>query len=86
MQPESNPESPATREARELAEALGIPFDSPLLRQPVGEDPDTADLRRHLFATSYSPIGTRLLAEVRNKKLPVTVSKTPFVPNGYYRG
>ena len=37
-------------------------------------------------ATSYSPIGTTLLAEVRNKKLPVTVSKTPFVRNNYYRG
>ena len=37
-------------------------------------------------ATSYSPIGTKLFAEVRNKKLPVTVSKTPFVANNYYRG
>ena len=31
-------------------------------------------------------IGTSLFAAVRKKKLPVLISKTPFVPNRYYRG
>lgn len=31
-------------------------------------------------------VGTRLFAAVRKKKLPVTVSRAPFVPNNYYRG
>ncbi|GEM76103.1 glycine cleavage system aminomethyltransferase GcvT [Vibrio sagamiensis] len=31
-------------------------------------------------------IGTELFAEVRGKKLPMTVEKMPFVPQRYYRG
>ena len=31
-------------------------------------------------------IGTRVFAEVRGKRLPMTVSKMPFVTPGYYRG
>ena len=34
----------------------------------------------------FAKIDTGVFAEVRNKKLPMTVSKTPFVPNGYFRG
>lgn len=36
--------------------------------------------------TEYADIGTAILAEVRGKKLPMTVTKMPFVPQRYYRG
>ena len=31
-------------------------------------------------------IGTELFADVRGKKLPMTIEKMPFVPQRYYRG
>ncbi len=31
-------------------------------------------------------VGTTVYAEVRGKHLPMTVTKTPFVTPGYYRG
>jgi aminomethyltransferase len=34
----------------------------------------------------YTPIGTQVFAVVRDKKVPMTVTALPFVPNGYYRG
>ncbi len=37
-------------------------------------------------ATACSTIGTELFAEVRGKKLAMTVDKMPFVPQRYYRG
>ncbi|HSP58384.1 MAG TPA: glycine cleavage system aminomethyltransferase GcvT [Halomonas sp.] len=37
-------------------------------------------------AIEQSEVGTQVFAEVRGKRLPMTVSKTPFVPPGYYRG
>ncbi|MGR5254096.1 glycine cleavage system aminomethyltransferase GcvT [Vibrio astriarenae] len=36
--------------------------------------------------TSFAVIGTEVFAEVRGKKLPMTVEKMPFVPQRYYRG
>ncbi|MCM0148804.1 glycine cleavage system aminomethyltransferase GcvT [Photobacterium galatheae] len=36
--------------------------------------------------TEFSAIGTEVFAEVRGKKLPMTVEKMPFVPQRYYRG
>jgi len=36
--------------------------------------------------TDLAQIGTELFAEVRGKKLPMTVEKMPFVPQRYYRG
>jgi len=36
--------------------------------------------------TASSPIGTQVFAEVRGKRLPMTVSKMPFVEQRYYRG
>jgi aminomethyltransferase len=33
-----------------------------------------------------SEVGTQVFADVRGKRLPMTVSKTPFVTPGYYRG
>ncbi len=37
-------------------------------------------------ATAFSTIGTEVFAEVRGKKLAMTVEKMPFVPQRYYRG
>jgi aminomethyltransferase len=34
----------------------------------------------------YSAMDTEVFAEVRGKKLPMNVAKTPFVPQRYYRG
>ncbi|MGR5128683.1 glycine cleavage system aminomethyltransferase GcvT [Photobacterium swingsii] len=36
--------------------------------------------------TDCAVIGTEIFAEVRGKKLPMTVEKMPFVPQRYYRG
>ena len=36
--------------------------------------------------TGPSKIGTKLFAEVRGKRVPMEVTKTPFVPQRYYRG
>ncbi|WP_435433601.1 glycine cleavage system aminomethyltransferase GcvT [Vibrio tapetis] len=36
--------------------------------------------------TVFAVIGTEVFAEVRGKKLPMTVEKMPFVPQRYYRG
>ncbi len=37
-------------------------------------------------AKAFSVIGTEVFAEVRGKKLAMTVEKMPFVPQRYYRG
>ena len=36
--------------------------------------------------TALAVVGTQVFAEVRGKKLPMTVAATPFTPNRYYRG
>ncbi|GEA52005.1 aminomethyltransferase [Vibrio inusitatus NBRC 102082] len=36
--------------------------------------------------TDLMVVGTEIFAEVRGKKLPMTVTKMPFVPQRYYRG
>ncbi|MFD2177654.1 glycine cleavage system aminomethyltransferase GcvT [Veronia pacifica] len=36
--------------------------------------------------TALATVGTELFAEVRGKKLPMTIEKMPFVPQRYYRG
>ncbi|KXF82965.1 glycine cleavage system aminomethyltransferase GcvT [Enterovibrio coralii] len=36
--------------------------------------------------TELAAMGTEVFAEVRGKKLPMTVEKMPFVPQRYYRG
>ena len=38
------------------------------------------------LATEFTVIGTEVYAEVRGKKLPMTVEKMPFVAQSYYRG
>jgi len=37
-------------------------------------------------ATAHATAGTAVFALVRDKRVPMTVSPTPFVPNRYYRG
>jgi aminomethyltransferase len=37
-------------------------------------------------ATAHAAIGTPVFALVRDKKVPMTVASTPFVPNRYHRG
>lgn len=34
----------------------------------------------------HAALGTEIFAIVRDKRTPMTVSSTPFTPNGYYRG
>jgi aminomethyltransferase len=36
--------------------------------------------------TACAALGTELFALVRDKRTPMTVSSTPFTPNGYFRG
>jgi aminomethyltransferase len=36
--------------------------------------------------TTHAAIGTQVWAIVRDKRTPMTVSATPFTPNGYFRG
>ncbi|MFA0441434.1 glycine cleavage system aminomethyltransferase GcvT [Vibrio sp. 10N.222.51.C12] len=36
--------------------------------------------------TEFAPLGTEVFAEVRGKKLAMTIEKMPFVPQRYYRG
>jgi aminomethyltransferase len=47
----------------------------------AGKPVSMAYVRADLMA-----VGTELFAEVRGKKLPMTVEKMPFVPQRYYRG
>lgn len=35
---------------------------------------------------AYTTVGTEVFAEVRGKRLPMTVAAMPFTPNRYYRG
>ncbi|MBB3193522.1 glycine cleavage system aminomethyltransferase GcvT [Roseateles terrae] len=35
---------------------------------------------------AHAALGTQLFALVRDKRTPMTVSSTPFTPNGYFRG
>jgi aminomethyltransferase len=37
-------------------------------------------------ATTSAAVGTRIFADVRGKRVPMEVAKTPFVPHRYYRG
>ncbi len=38
------------------------------------------------ISTAYTALGTQVFAKVRDKLIPMTVSKMPFVPTRYYRG
>jgi aminomethyltransferase len=49
----------------------------PSINQPVA----LAYLKR-----SHTTVGTQVFAIVRDKRVPMSVTTLPFVPNGYYRG
>lgn len=72
------------REGAELVDAAGEPIGqvtsggfSPTLGCPIA-------MAR--MATRCSELGTQVFTVVRDKQVPMTVSKIPFVPNRYYRG
>lgn len=50
---------------------------SPCLKKPIG---------MAYVQSQYQPAGSELLVEVGGKKQPLTVTKMPFTPPGYYRG
>ena len=37
-------------------------------------------------AAAHAALGSEVFALVRGHRIPVTVAKTPFVPQRYYRG
>jgi aminomethyltransferase len=45
-----------------------------------------APIAMGIVETGAAKIGTKLFAEVRGKRVPMEVAKTPFVPQRYYRG
>ncbi|ATJ82894.1 glycine cleavage system aminomethyltransferase GcvT [Halomonas beimenensis] len=72
------------REGAELVDAEGNPVGivtsggfGPTVGKPVAMGYVTID---------QAEVGTTVYAEVRGKRLPMTVSKMPFVTPGYYRG
>ena len=45
-----------------------------------------APIAMALVERDHAALDTRLAVDVRGKPLPVTVSRTPFVPQRYFRG
>ena len=86
MEPEPEPEGgeAAVPQETELitaeGEQVGIVtsgVQSPCLKKPIG---------MAYVQSQYQPAGSELLVEVGGKKQPLTVTKMPFTPPGYYRG
>ena len=72
------------REGAKLVNADGLEIGivtSGTLGPTVGKPVALAYLSKE-----YSVIGTEVFAIVRDKRTPMTVSSTPFTPNGYFRG
>jgi aminomethyltransferase len=72
------------REGAKLVNADGVEVGvvtSGTLGPTVGKPVALAYLSK-----AYSAIGTEVFALVRDKRTPMTVSSTPFTPNGYFRG
>ena len=44
-----------------------------------------APIAMALVKSAFAPLGTALEAEVRGKRIPVTVAAMPFVPHRYHR-
>lgn len=62
--------------SQEIGEVTSGGF-SPSLEKPIAMGYVSSD---------FAKIGTEIFALVRNKLIPVTVAKTPFVTQNYYRG
>jgi len=72
------------REGAKLVNAEGVEIGvvtSGTLGPTVGKPVALAYL-----AKEFAAMGTEVFAIVRDKRTPMTVSSTPFTPNGYYRG
>ena len=72
------------REGAKVVDATGAEIGvvtsgslGPSLNQPVA---------LAYVATAHATVGTAVFALVRDKKVPMTVASTPFVPNRYHRG
>ena len=72
------------REGAKVVDADGVELGTvtsgslgPSINQPVA---------LAYVATSHAAIGTPVFAIVRDKRVPMTVAATPFVPNRYHRG
>ncbi|MFN3616588.1 MAG: glycine cleavage system aminomethyltransferase GcvT [Aquabacterium sp.] len=72
------------REGAKVVDATGAEIGvvtsgslGPSLNQPVA---------LAYVATAHAAVGTAVFALVRDKKVPMTVASTPFVPNRYHRG
>jgi len=72
------------REGAKVVDATGAEIGvvtsgsvGPSLNQPVA---------LAYVAIAHAAVGTAVFALVRDKKVPMTVASTPFVPNRYYRG
>ncbi len=72
------------REGAKLVNAEGVEVGvvtSGTLGPTVGKPVALAYLSK-----AYAAIGVEVFAIVRDKRTPMTVSSTPFTPNGYFRG
>jgi len=72
------------REGAKLVNAEGVEIGvvtSGTLGPTVGKPVALAYL-----AKEFAAMGTEVFAIVRDKRTPMTVSSTPFTPNGYFRG
>lgn len=72
------------REGAKLVDAAGVELGvvtSGTLGPTVGKP-----VALGYLPASLSALGTEVYAIVRDKRTPMTVSSTPFTPNGYFRG
>ncbi|MCA6216492.1 glycine cleavage system aminomethyltransferase GcvT [Ideonella sp. B7] len=72
------------REGTALVAADGTPLGT-VTSGTLGPTVNTPVAMAYLPA-AYTAVGTEVFAEVRGKRLPMTVAAMPFTPNRYYRG
>ncbi len=72
------------REGTALVAADGTPLGT-VTSGTLGPTVNTPVAMAYLPA-AYTTVGTEVFAEVRGKRLPMTVAAMPFTPNRYYRG
>jgi aminomethyltransferase len=72
------------REGTALVAADGTPLGT-VTSGTLGPTVNTPVAMAYL-PVAYAAAGTEVFAEVRGKRLPMTVAAMPFTPNRYYRG
>jgi aminomethyltransferase len=72
------------REGAPLVAADGTPLGT-VTSGTLGPTVNTPIAMAYL-PLSHSAVGTEVFAEVRGKRLPMTVAAMPFTPNRYHRG